>query len=175
MIVLRGGGIMFHENRPVLKIPRTFIENILDVGAVLLLVAGIGNLIMEWASIPRTVPVHFNGAGEPDGWGSKNNLWILIVIGTIMWIFLTVIEKFPHVYNYLFLTEENAERQYKNGRIMLNIIKNEVTLFFVYMSWVMINVAKGDSDGLGLWILPIFVIGITSTIAIFIVRSIKLK
>jgi uncharacterized membrane protein len=166
---------MFYENRPKIKIPRTFLENILDVAAIILFIAGAVNLIMQWSSIPGTVPIHFNGAGEPDGWGSKVNLWILLVIGSMMWVLLTVLEKFPHVYNYLFLTEENAERQYKNARLMLNVIKNEILFFFVYMSWVSTEVAKGENDGLGLWILPIFIITITGTIAFFIVRSIKLK
>lgn len=166
---------MIYENRPKLKIPRTFLENILDIAAIVLLIVGALNLIMQWSSIPGTVPVHFNGAGEPDGWGSKNNLWILILIGSLMWVFLTVLERFPHVYNYLFLTDENAERQYKNARLMLNVIKNEVLFFFVYMSWISTEVAKGENEGLGLWILPIFIITITGSIAFFIVRSIKLK
>lgn len=166
---------MFYENRPKIKIPRTFLENILDIAAIILFIAGAANIIMQWSSIPGTVPIHFNGAGEPDGWGSKNNLWILLVIGSLMWVLLTILEKYPHVYNYLFLTDENTERQYKNGRLMLNVIKNEILLFFVYMSWVSTGVAKGESDGLGLWILPIFIITITASIAFFIVRSIKLK
>ncbi|ANX14018.1 hypothetical protein ABE41_018555 [Fictibacillus arsenicus] len=166
---------MFYENRPKLKIPRTFLENILDIVSIILFIAGAANLIMQWSSIPGTVPIHFNGAGEPDGWGSKVNLWILLVIGSIMWVLLTVLEKFPHVYNYLFITKENAERQYKNSRLMLNVIKNEILFFFVYMSWVSTEVAKGENDGLGLWILPIFIITITASIAFFIVRSIKLK
>lgn len=166
---------MFYENRPKIKIPRTFLENILDIAAIIVFIAGAAKLIMQWSSIPGTVPIHFNGAGEPDGWGSKVNLWILLVIGSMMWVLLTVLEKFPHVYNYLFLTEENAERQYKNARLMLNVIKNEVLLFFVYMSWVSGEIANGKNTSLSMWDLPIFIITITASIAFFIVRSIKLK
>jgi uncharacterized membrane protein len=166
---------MFYENRPKLKIPRTFLENFLDIVSIILFIASAANLIMQWSSIPGTVPIHFNGAGEPDGWGSKVNLWILLVIGSLMWVLLTVLEKFPHVYNYLFLTEENAERQYKNARLMLNVIKNEILLFFVYMSWVSGEIANGKNTSLSIWDLPIFIITITATIAFFIVRSIKLK
>ncbi len=164
-----------YEIRPKLKIPKTLLENFLDIAAISLFIAAAGSLIMQWTSIPNTVPTHFNAAGEPDGWGSKNNLWILLAIGLMTWILLTIVEKFPHIYNYFNLTEENAERQYKNARLMLNIIKNEMLLFFVYMSWVSAGVAKEAQEGLGVWILPIFIIGITATIAIFIVRSIKLK
>lgn len=164
-----------NEIRPKLKIPKTLLENILDIALIFLFITAAGSLVMQWSSIPDTVPTHFNAAGEPDGWGNKINLWILLGIGLLTWILLTVVEKYPHIYNYFNLTEENAERQYKNARLMLNMIKNEMLLFFVFMSWVSGGVAKGTQKGLGVWILPLFIIGITGTIAFFIVRSIKLK
>jgi uncharacterized membrane protein len=166
---------MIYENRPKLIIPRTFLENVLDLAGIILFIASAGSLVIQWSSIPDTVPIHFNTAGEPDGWGSKNHLWILLVVGLITWILLTIIEKFPHIYNYLFLTAENAEQQYKNARLMINVLKNEILIFFVYMSWVSGQIANGNNNNLSLWDLPIFIIGITGTIAFFIVRSIKLK
>ncbi|MBD7964968.1 DUF1648 domain-containing protein [Fictibacillus norfolkensis] len=164
-----------YEGRPKLKIPRTWLENFLDITSIALLVLGTVSLISEWAAIPDTVPTHFNAAGEPDGWGNKSNLWILIVMGAVTWLLLTVLEKYPHIYNYFNLTEENVERQYNNARIMINVMKNEILIFFVYMTWACSKVAKGDSEGLSVWVLPIFVIGITGSIAFFIVRSIKWK
>lgn len=166
---------MIYENRPKLKMPRTFLENILDITAIVLFIASSANLIMQWSSMPRTVPTHFNGTGEPDGWGSKNHLWILLIVGFMMWVLLTILEKFPHVYNYLFLTDENVDRQYKNARLMLNVIKNEVLFFFVYMSWISGEIANGKNESLSMWDLPIFIIILTASIAFFIVRSIKLK
>ncbi|MBH0156535.1 DUF1648 domain-containing protein [Fictibacillus sp. 5RED26] len=164
-----------YEGRPKLKIQRTWFENFLDIASITLLVIGTVSLISEWAAIPDTVPTHFNAAGEPDGWGSKNNLWILIVMGAVTWLLLTVLEKFPHIYNYFNLTEENVERQYKNARMMINVMKNEILIFFVYMTWACAEVANGTSEGLSVWVLPIFIIGITGSIAFFIVRSIKWK
>ena len=164
-----------YEGRPKLNIQRTWFENFLDIASITLLVIGTVSLISEWAAIPNTVPTHFNAAGEPDGWGSKNNLWILIVMGAVTWLLLTVLEKFPHIYNYFNLTEENVERQYKNARMMINVMKNEILIFFVYMTWACAEVANGTSEGLSVWVLPIFIIGITGSIAFFIVRSIKWK
>ncbi|MQR95848.1 DUF1648 domain-containing protein [Fictibacillus phosphorivorans] len=164
-----------YEGRPKLNLPRTRLENFLDIASIALLIVGIMSLISDWAGIPDTVPTHFNAAGDPDGWGSKSNLWILIVIGVVTWLLLTVLEKYPHIYNYFNLTEENVERQYKNARMMINVMKNEILLFFVYMTWACSKVAKGVSEGLSVWVLPIFIVGITSTIAFFIVRSIKWK
>ncbi|MBY6037248.1 DUF1648 domain-containing protein [Fictibacillus nanhaiensis] len=167
--------MVFYENRPKLRIPKTILERAFDLLSVVFFIGSVGYLMLQWMSIPETVPIHFNAAGEPDEWGNKNNLWILLVIGSLMWILLSILEKFPHVYNYLFLTEENVERQYKNARLMLNVIKNEILIFFTYMSWVSTRVAMGDADGIGLWILPALIIVITGSIVFFIVRSIKLK
>ena len=29
-------------------------------------------------SLPSRIPVHFNAAGQPNGWGSPNTLWVLL-------------------------------------------------------------------------------------------------
>jgi len=29
-------------------------------------------------NLPRRIPVHFNGAGQPNGWGSPQTLWVLL-------------------------------------------------------------------------------------------------
>jgi uncharacterized membrane protein len=87
-------------------------------------------LLMEWSSLPNRVPMHYDFFGEVDKWGSKGIIFLHPIIGAVLWIGPTILEKFPHVYNYIVdLTEENIERQYKNGRIMINVIKNEILIY----------------------------------------------
>jgi uncharacterized membrane protein len=163
------------DKKPWLFIPKTTLEKVLDLLGNVLLLMGIINLIIEWAYIPDTVPTHFNAGGEADGWGSKRNLWILLVVGFLIWFFLSILEKFPHLYNYLMLTEENRERQYKNARLMMNIFKNETLVFFVYLSVKMTDAAKEGAGKIGFWDVPLFLAVVLGTMIFFLVRSIKLK
>ncbi|MBT2572178.1 VanW family protein [Planococcus sp. ISL-110] len=47
-------------------------------------------------------------------------LFLLSLIGAVLWIGMTVLERYPHTYNYLNLIEENAEGQYKNASLMMH-------------------------------------------------------
>lgn len=40
-------------------------------------------LAFIWGELPEKVPLHWNGAGEVDRWGSKNQLWWLMMLITV--------------------------------------------------------------------------------------------
>ncbi len=47
-----------------------------------------------WSGLPETVPIHFNGKGEADGWGSKNTLiWMPAALIFLTYGLLLVIPK----------------------------------------------------------------------------------
>lgn len=39
-------------------------------------------LAVKWETIPEVVPVHFDGKFEPDRYGSRNELWLMVAIIT---------------------------------------------------------------------------------------------
>jgi hypothetical protein len=132
-------------------------------------------ILWKWSILPEQIPVHFNAVGEVDGWGNRGMIWLLPAITVFLWISMTVLERYPHVYNYLNLTEENAERQYKNARMMLNVLKAEITAFFVYLDWQSIQVALSNDTDLGKWDMFIFLGVIICSLAIFVIRLVRLK
>jgi uncharacterized membrane protein len=160
--------------RPVLKIPKTKLEIALTTISLLLLIANFIYLCVEWSSIPDKVPMHFNAAGEVDRWGGKGGVIVLPFIATFLWLLLTALEKYPHTYNYIKLSEDNVERQYKNARMMMNVTKATIVIYMVYLSWQTVQVAYGNQVGLGVWELPIFLLLLFGSMAFFMIRSIKL-
>lgn len=162
------------KERPKLKLPKTPFELFFDGVTIVLLALGIVYLISVWSMLPAEVPAHYNAAGEVDRWGSKWEIIIMPIIACIMWIGMTILEKYPHVYNYTKLTKENVRAQYVNARQMLNVIKNIITLIFVYVTWKDIQVAFGQSESFGVWFLPFFFVVVFGPMIYFIVRSIRL-
>ena len=73
---------------------------------------------------------------------------ILPTISMIIWIGMTILEKFAH--NFTNLTRENARAQYLNARLMINVLKNDIVLLFTYL-WKDIQIALGYHDSLGVW------------------------
>lgn len=73
------------------------------------------------------------------------------------------------------LTKDNSEVQQLNGRLMVNVIKNIITIIFAYINWSNIQVALGRHESLGAWFTPMFFICIFIPIGYFIFRSIRLS
>jgi uncharacterized membrane protein len=155
---------------------KTPLENALNIFSLLVFIGSVLYLLMEWSSLPNRVPMHYNLVGEVDKWGSKIMIFVSPIIGAILWIGLTILEKFPHIYNYMIvLTEENIEQQYKNGRIMINVIKNEIFIYMAYCNWKDVKVAFGHDVVLENWDSLIFLFILFGSIAFFIIRSFRLQ
>jgi uncharacterized membrane protein len=164
------------QNRPVLKIKKTPLEIALNIISLLLFIGSVLYLLMEWPSLPNRVPMHYDFFGEVDKWGSKGIIFLHPIMGAVLWIGPTILEKFPHAYNYIVsLTEENIERQYKNGRIMINVIKNEILIYISYSIWKDIKIAYGHDIAFGTWDLALFLIVLFGSMGFFIVRSFRLR
>lgn len=157
-------------NRPIIPIPKTKLEWLLDGLSLLALLLPTVYLFMVWADLPTKVPIHFNAAGVPDGWGSKGTSIILPMIGLILYGGLTLLRKVPHHFNYpVTLTEENAEQKYRLSIQMLSWMKFEISFLFGFILWNLVRTAQGHSEGLG-WLMPAALAVIFGTIIYYTVR-----
>lgn len=123
-----------------MKIPQTTSERIADVIGIIAILFMLIYTFMKYSGLPDTVPIHFGANGEADGFGSKSTfiIWPAISIG--MFIFLTILERYPQAYNYpARLNEQNAEAFYRNARKMLNYIKNIIAILFAYVTYEILN------------------------------------
>ncbi|WP_163102319.1 DUF1648 domain-containing protein [Peribacillus alkalitolerans] len=161
--------------KPVLKIPKTKIEMLFDGLGIIAFLGSAVYVAQHWMGFPDIIPTHFGANGKPDDWGSKHTIWILTAIGMLIWVGLSILERFPHTYNYMNLTPENIENQYKIGRLLVNSLKNGMIFLFSYIQWKIIQVIEGSAVGLGSWFLPILLLITFGTVFGFIVYSIKKK
>lgn len=161
------------NNKPVLDIPKTLFKKLLDSITAIVYLAGIVYTIVIWSQLPDQVPAHYNAAGDVNRWGSKWELILLPVIAALLAVFMSFLEKHPEWHNYMKLNENNIEFQYKNSRMLLNVLKNECVLLFVFLTYSTEQVALGNIDSLGIVFLPVFLIIIFGSMAFFIARSLK--
>lgn len=164
------------QARPKIDMPMSLLNTLLTILTFLLLIGNIVYIGVVWSSLPDRIPTHFNESGKVDGFGGKESLWGLTVVCFILWAGLTLLERFPHIYNYLVeITEQNALRQYKNAQLMINLTKTEITLLFIYLSWKSIRIALGHEIFYITVEVPFILIILFGTIAIFITRSFLLE
>jgi hypothetical protein len=74
------------------------------------------------------------------------------VIGTILFIGLTVLNQYPHIFNYpTKITAGNAYKQFKIATRLIRYMKLAMTFIFTLIVFGTLQNAAGKSDGLGIW------------------------
>jgi uncharacterized membrane protein len=162
------------KTRPRIKIRRTTPDWVIEFLAFAFLIILIALPLIFANDLPERIPTHFNFAGEPDDYGTKMTLWLLPVIGTIMYLGMTIVESFPYIYNYpVEITQENAVNQYRLATRLIRILKTIILIIFSFISYGTIKTALGNTTGLGKAFLPVFLLLTFSVIIIFIAKSLN--
>lgn len=124
------------EVRPVLKLQLTPTDYTLEAIAILGIISLFLLAVVSYSSLPDSIPTHFNIKGQADDWGSKASIFILPGIGLLLFTGITIISKFPHIFNYpVKVTGENALRLYTKSVRVMRILKALVVMLFLFIEW----------------------------------------
>ncbi|MFD1030575.1 DUF1648 domain-containing protein [Metaplanococcus flavidus] len=160
--------------QPAINVPKSLFAIFLDWVTLLLFLAVIIYLVVQYPSLPDQVPGHYDSSGMVDRWGSKIEMWILPLVGAGLWVLMTIVEKYPHTFNYINLRQDNLEAQYRNAKLMINVLKNESVLLFSFLIFQDIRVANGAAEGLGYFFMPVFLFVIFGSMIIFLIRMLRM-
>jgi uncharacterized membrane protein len=166
---MRGG-----ENipRPRLRLKLSSHDRVIEFLGISFLIILIAIPVFYYNQLPERIPTHFNAAGLPDGYGGRHSLFVLPATGLFMYILLTVIAAFPHIYNYpVTITPENAEVQYRLATRLMRILKTVILILFSFISWMSVKTAAGSASGLGKMYLPVFIILTFGVVIIYLVQA----
>ncbi len=145
--------------RPKIKLIPTTADMLVELLGWIVLLTIWGWTFTYYSSLPDTIPTHFNAAGEVDGFGSKASIIGLPVIASLLFIGLTVLNRYPHIFNYpTAITQDNALRQYTLATRMLRYLKLVLALVFGGIELMTIQHATGKAAGLGAWFLTLTLI-----------------
>ena len=153
------------EHRPVLSLPRSSTEWIVEAATLVGLFWSVLIVARSWSGLPETIPIHFGLSGEPDSWGAKS--WILLspAVCVLVYVGMTVLGRYAHVYNYPWaITEENAPTQYRLARELTTWLKAEIVWLFAFAARFTVRMA---SEGTG-QISPAFVAFIVGSMMVIL-------
>lgn len=135
--------------RPKLKVKLQWFDYVIELLAFAGLVACWVVPITFYANLPSEIPVHFNAQGEPDRWGHKSNLWILPIMTLVLYSGLTILNRYPHVFNFpVTLNEGNALHQYTLAVRMVRVLKLAVVSAFTILAFGTIETAMHNTQGI---------------------------
>lgn len=144
------------EKRPQIKIIQTQSDKRLDMVGLLLLAILWGLAAYFYTQLPGTIPTHFDFFGKANATGKKETLFILPGIGTVIYIALSYLCKIPHLLNYpIPINTNNAEQQYRISVRMLRLLKLSILIVFCLVLLLVYLNVTGNSDGIGIWFVPL--------------------
>ena len=143
-------------DRPKIKLELTTIDKTLEILGWISILAIWILTITNYTNLPDIIPIHYNGAGQADGFGGKGNIVTLPLISTVLYIGMTILNKFPHIFNYpTDITQDNALRQYTNATRMIRYLKLIIVVIFGVIVLQTIRNVNGQTNELGVWFLPL--------------------
>lgn len=144
------------ESRPKIKPDLSSFDKGLEWSGNLLLVVMWCLTVYTVLKLPGTIPIHFDAGGKPDGYGHKLTLLILPIIATIIYIGLTILNRYPQIFNYPSkITEQNAPRQYLLATRTLRFVKLAILIIFSGIILFTYLTTIGVAKGLGALFLPL--------------------
>lgn len=160
--------------RPIIKIPLTTTDKVVEVFGLLVCLAFWLFNLFHYNQLPDIIPTHFGGGGKPDGYGPKWSIIMLPLIGTFIYVFLTIVVRFPHKMNYMAtITEDNAEKQYTSMTKMLRMLKVMLLLVFFVIDYKTIQIALDWPDVFGRWFLLLVFAMVFGPVFYFLIQSSK--
>jgi len=164
------------ESLPKIKLKLTKTDKIIEAIGYLILAGFWIMVIVSFSDLPENIPIHYNVSGEVDGYSKKTSIFLLPIIGTFMFIILTLLNANPETFKYdVKITAENAQKQYANATQRMRLMKVIVIFLFLLIDYQTIQIAKGNSEGLGIWFLPLTMGLIFIPIIYFINKSSELE
>lgn len=154
-----------------MKIKKGKLDIILNILCLILLIGTTDFLVIYWNNIPSEIPIHYDFAGHVNRMGSKKSYIILQAIIWILYVLMTVIEKFPKIWNTgIEVTDENREQVYATLLHLLSSLKFIIVCIFTYLT------IKGIfSLQLPVWFTPVYLLLVFGNMGYWIWRLLKLK
>lgn len=146
------------------------IELIALIGVILLILLP----VIYYNELPNEIPTHFGPDGNADAFSQKRMIWVLPIIGIIIYIGMYWLNKYPHIFNYpQKITEENASKQYQIATRAIRTLNAIISWLLAYLTYASIQTALGNQNGLSPYFAPIFMVILFASIAYFLFVSVK--
>ncbi|MFZ4475921.1 MAG: DUF1648 domain-containing protein [Saprospiraceae bacterium] len=146
------------EPRPIIKLELSTSDKILEFAGWLTILLVWVLTFANYKILPDQIPTHFNAAGVADGYGAKWMIFTLPLVSTVVFVGLTILNKYPHIFNYLTtITESNAQREYTNATKLIRGLKFAIAFVFGLIAYQTIQHATRQTQELGVWFFPLVV------------------
>ncbi len=164
-----------------LSAPLEQVDWLLEGVALIAVVITVAYTLSVWSSLPAEVPTHFDGAGRPNRFGPRNEVWELVWVQLGMYAFFMVVRPIlrlmPAKYwnSSLTVTEGNVDRL---GTLLVRLLiamKASACLVFGFLTVGSVRVALGQAAGLSPWFTFVAMGTMLAALVWFVVAASRLE
>jgi len=146
------------EVRPKLIIEHTRVDKVLEASCFIILIILWTGTIAGFSKLPDLIPSHFNAGGQADDYCDRISIFTLPIVATVLYIGMTILNRYPHIYNYpARVTVDNARHLYTSATRLIRVLKLAVIVIFSGIVLMTYKTSLTDGYGLGTWFLPLAV------------------
>lgn len=135
------------EERPIYQ-PKMFFIDLLgrNFSRLLLLFLWISVFYM-YNRLPEIIPTHFNMSGEVDDYGNKLTLFLIPILGSVLFVVMSILLKHPEKFNYpVKITLANAQKQYTLAVRLIRWLNVTIMIVFNGLLWLIYySAVKSDA------------------------------
>lgn len=141
---------MSRSQRP----PRTYVTDpvtrAVRVLGLVAIAAVAAWLLLRYPALPQTVPTHFGPDGQADAWGDKSSVLLLVPLMVALGALIAWASTKPRWFNLpVPVTEQNAQRLYREGERMLVWMLPAIALLFAGIAMSTVGLAGGPLAWIG--------------------------
>jgi uncharacterized membrane protein len=160
------------DQRPKLKLPLSRGDILLEMLAFSLLLISWLLAIYGLITLPDSIPVHFDMTGSVTRYGGKFNILITPLITTALFIGMSILNKYPHIFNYPYpISTENAEKQYRAASRLIRWLKFLMVALFLFIDVVIIQAARHSTNIIPSWLFFFVLLLSFAPIAIYLISA----
>ena len=147
-----------------MKTRYTALQIVLEILGALLIVFMAVSVIRQWHTLPEAIPGHYDSHGDVDRWASRWEIFVMPLIGLVLYLLLTAMAAFPGKWGLPnSLPEEHRRAIHSRVRTMISVLKLEILGAIAYIT--LRNVGRMPLPG---WFLLAFFLLLGGTLAGFL-------
>jgi uncharacterized membrane protein len=114
------------------------IDIFLEISGIIIISGCFLFLAFNYSSLPDSLPRHFGSDGVPDAFSAKGVIWVLPIMGLVLYLLIGLISNVPGLINLPFQPnpekEEFYQRRYSRMIRILNVVMVGIFAFLTYQS-----------------------------------------
>jgi hypothetical protein len=163
-----------NADRPKITLKLSQLDKLLEALSIAGMIFMWVYVLLEYSSLPAIIPIHFDLRGNIDNYGDRWTIFLLPAIISIVFAGLTILTKYPHVFNYTRkITTGNAMVEYTSATRTIRVIKFVIVLFLNIIVYNVVQSAKTGHSTLPAWTIIAFMIAMFLPVMISLYLSWK--